>query len=95
MSSGAFVKYMCSARDPAGGFYTAVVDNTNQQLGLYHVDETAPGAQAYTEVALNPSLNQASASQSEAFAFLFCSMAVAPDGTIFLQTMSQLWSIAP
>ena len=53
------------------------------------------GAQAFVEVPLRPSLVQAMASQNEPLAFRYCSLAVAPDGSIYFQTMSQLWAIAP
>jgi hypothetical protein len=86
--------FICSARDPAGGFYTVITDQ-NDQPHLYHVDEVATGTQAFTEVVTSPSFIEAEASQNETFAFLYCSLATAPDGTVFFQTMSQLWKVAP
>jgi hypothetical protein len=86
--------FICSARDPSGGFFT-VVRNLDNQPTLYHVDETAPGASAFVPVTTSPSLIEAQMSTNETFAFDYCSLAVGPDGRIFLQTMSQLWSISP
>ena len=86
--------FICSARDAAGGFYSVITDQSDQPR-LYHVDETATGTQAFTEVTTSPSFIEAEASQNETFAFKYCSLATAPDGTIFFQTMSQLWKVTP
>jgi hypothetical protein len=38
---------------------------------------------------------QAQASKIETFAFDYCSIAGAPDGSVYLVTYSQLWRVAP
>jgi hypothetical protein len=86
--------FICSARDPAGGFYSVITDQSDRPH-LYHVDETATGTQAFSEVTTSPSFIEAEASQNETFAFMFCSLTTAPDGTVFFQTMSQLWKVTP
>jgi hypothetical protein len=94
LDDGGFANFICSARDPAGGFYTVLRDE-NMSPRLYRFAESASGPQDFVEVTTSPSLAQAQASTSEVFAFDYCSLAVAHDGTLFLQTMSQLWSVSP
>jgi hypothetical protein len=84
--------FICSARDPAGGFYSVITDEGDQPH-LYHIDETATGTQAFSGVSTRPSLAEAKASDSAPLAFDYCSLAVGPDGAIFLQTGSELWKI--
>jgi hypothetical protein len=88
--------FVCSARDPSGGFYFVLgrlLDN--QGSHLYHVTETASGADGLTLIATVPTFLEASKTQNETFAFDFCSLAAAPDGTVFYATYSQLWKVSP
>lgn len=89
--------FMCIARDPSGGLY-AVVDNyfsKSPGVNLYHINDDATSTSGYGVVAVSPSLTQAKKETTETFAFDYCSLAVAPDGTIYFQTFSQLWKITP
>ena len=87
--------FVCSTRDPSGGFYFVLgrlLDN--QGSHLYHVTETASGADGLTLIDTVPTFVEASKTQNETFAFDFCSLAAAPDGTIFYATYSQLWKVS-
>jgi hypothetical protein len=87
--------FVCSTRDPSGGFYFVLGRvGDNQGSYLYHVTETASSAAGLTLIDTVPTFAQASKTQSETFAFDFCSLAAAPDGTIFYATFSQLWKIS-
>jgi hypothetical protein len=88
--------FVCTARDPAGGFYVV----TRQAAGfapiLYHVDENASPNDDARYVPTTPSLaEQQMLVWNDPLAFYFCSMAVAPDRSIVFQTFSQLWRIFP
>jgi len=86
--------FICTARDPCGGFYVVVRDLDNlEDPRLYHLTEDATGSNGLTAIETVPSLADAEKSQSEVFAFLYCSLAVGRDGTVFLQTRSQLWKV--
>ena len=87
--------FLCSARDPAGGFYIMAVQNIDGSgIHMYHVAENANGSTGLTQVVTVPSFDQARNSQTEMFAFRYCSLATAADGTVYFQTMSQLWQVS-
>lgn len=87
--------FLCVARDPLGGFYVVVVnDFDNTGARLFHLTEDAAGEKGVTHIPTSPTLRQAEMAQNEAFAFRYCSIAAARDGTLFLQTRSQLWKIS-
>jgi hypothetical protein len=88
--------FLCLARDPAGGFYVVVWDSWNNTgAHLFHLTEDALGSRGVTKIPTQPSFQEAERAQSELFAFEFCSVAVARDGTVFFQTRSQLWKVTP
>jgi hypothetical protein len=88
--------FVCSARDPAGGFYVVTRNAAGLLPLLYHVNEHADRTDAARYLPTEPSL---AALQNEEWpdplAFYFCSIAVAPDGSIVFQTFRQLWRIWP
>ncbi len=88
--------FLCSARDPEGGFYV-VVDSADGKVGavLFHLTEDSNESRGFGIVPTVPTLTQAEVIADETFSFGFCSLAVAPDGVIYMQTMSQLWRIVP
>jgi hypothetical protein len=87
--------FLCSARDPSGGFYLVVDDAVDNRLGshLYHVAESSDAPTPLVSIEPVPSFYEAEQSQSEDFAFWYCSLAVGKDGTVFYQTRSQLWKV--
>jgi hypothetical protein len=87
--------FLCSARDPSGGFYIIVDDASDGTPRLYHVAEDAQGTTGLTWIPTVPSFAEAEKSQSETFAFFYCSIATARDGTVFYQTYHQLWKVSP
>jgi hypothetical protein len=91
--------FLCSARDPSGGFYIIVEDVSDGAPRLYHLAGDAQGTARPTTdpvwIPTVPSFAQAKKSQSETFGFLFCSIATARDGTVFFQTYHQLWKVSP
>jgi len=87
--------FLCEARDPAGGFYMIVDDIGGGSPRMYHVAEDANGAVGLTHVVTDPSFGEARFTQSENVAFEYCSLATAPDGTVYFQTESQLWKVSP
>jgi hypothetical protein len=88
--------FVCSTRDPSGGFYF-MLGRIGDYVGshLFHVTETSSGADGLTLIDTVPTFLEASKTQNESLAFDFCSLAAAPDGTIFYQTASQLWKVSP
>jgi hypothetical protein len=87
--------FLCSNRDPSGGFNIVVNDASDNSPRLYHIDEDAHGSSGVTRIDTVPSLTQAKRSNGEVFGFLYCSVATAQDGTIFIQTYHQLWKVYP
>jgi hypothetical protein len=87
--------FLCLARDPLGGFAVVADDPTDYAPRLYHVAENTEGVMGATLIETTPSFVEAKRSQDEAFGFDFCSVATARDGTVFIQTYSQLWKISP
>jgi hypothetical protein len=87
--------FLCAARDPSGGFYVVVEDVNEAESHLFHIAEDADGSTGLLPIPTRPSFKDAAKSHHEAFAFRFCSLAVGHDGTVFFQTYSQLWKIAP
>jgi len=87
--------FLCVARDPSGGFYLAVDDPTDDAPRLYHVADDAQGTSGLTWIETAPSFAQASQQKSSVFGFDFCSLATAPDGTVYFQTYAQLWKVSP
>ena len=92
--------FLCLARDPAGGFYTMVTgDGTGATptsgTRLYHVADDASGASGFTRVATTPSFDQARGAKVDKAVFTTCALAAAPDGTVYVQTLNEVWKIAP
>ena len=87
--------FLCVARDPSGGFYLAVDDPNDGEPRLYHVADDAQGTSGLTWIETAPSFAQASQRKSNVFGFDFCSLAAAPDGTVYFQTYAQLWKVSP
>ena len=87
--------FLCVARDPSGGFYLVVEDPTDSAPRLYHVADDAQGTTGLTWIETVPSFAQASQRKSNVLGFLYCSLAAAPDGTVYFQTAAQLWKVAP
>jgi hypothetical protein len=92
--------FLCSARDPAGGFYTLVsislpFGRVAQTAALYHVDETSPDAGALVAINTQPSFLQTQEADSgPGFAVYACSMAVDLNGTVFIQSGPDLWTVS-
>ena len=88
--------FLCSTRAPQGGFYV-VVDNPEYDVNsvLYYLSEDSNESRGFASVPTAPTLTEAEKIADETFSFRFCSLAVAPDGAIYMQTMSQLWRIVP
>jgi hypothetical protein len=87
--------FTCLARDPAGGFYVMVGAVDFEAPNLYHVTEDASGTHGLELIDTVPTFSFAAKTQSETFAFDFCSLAVGPDGAVYYQTYSQLWKVSP
>jgi hypothetical protein len=90
--------FMCVAANPSGGFY-AVVENyfgdaKDQGIFLYRLTDEVTSTSGYARVGLSPPLSEAEKSTDETFAFSHCSLAVAGDGSVYLQTVTQLWKIS-
>ena len=87
--------FLCVARDPSGGFTLAVADPSDDEPRLYHVADDAQGTSGLTEIETAPSFAQASQQKSSVYGFDYCSLATAPDGTVYFQTYAQLWKVSP
>jgi hypothetical protein len=86
--------FVCSARDPRGGFYLVVRTETGLAARLFHLTETSDETQGFTEVETVPSLVELSEGEAN-HSFSYCAMAVAPDGSVYIQTVGQLWRLLP
>jgi hypothetical protein len=66
-------------------------------LRIYHLPDGATDKGQATLVETTPSLAdaQAAAAQTDPLSFVFCSMAAASDGSLYLQTFQQLWKVSP
>ncbi len=93
--TGFFVTHICTARDPNGGFYIVVDDFPPGATRIYHLADGATDAAAATLVETTPSLAAVKAMQDDPVIFMFCSMAAASDGSIYLQSFQQLWKVSP
>jgi hypothetical protein len=89
--------FLCSGRDPSGGFYVvvSVYSDGSDVPRLYHVAEDAQAANGLVWIQTVPTFGDAKKSQGEVFGFDFCSVAAARDGTVFVQTYHQLWKVSP
>jgi len=87
--------HVCTARDPNGGFYIVVADFPPDATSIYHLGYGTTDAADATLVETTPSLAEAKQMQTEPLTFVFCSMAAANDGSIYLQTFQQLWKVSP
>ncbi len=86
---------ICTARDPKGGFYIVVDDCPECVTRIYHLADGATDKADATLVETAPSLAEAAAAQYDPLTFVFCSMAAAEDGTLYLQTFQQMWKVSP
>lgn len=89
--------FLCSCRDPAGGFLVVVRNYKEYAPRLYHVDEDVQGRAGLTWIETKPTFQEARqvGLVTDALAFNYCSLAAAPDGTIYFQTYSQVWKVEP
>ena len=92
--------FICLARDPTGGFYMMVTgDGTGATptsgTRLYHVADDASGTSGFTRVGITPSFDQARRAEVNQAVFTTCALAAAPDGTVYVQTLNEVWKIAP
>ncbi|HEX2875724.1 MAG TPA: hypothetical protein VHP33_30940 [Polyangiaceae bacterium] len=94
--------FHCVTRRPGGGFYfVSQTFNTSSDADgphLYYLSETNGQPSSVVAVPSTPSLRAVwrdLAGKNEPFVFDYCSLAAAEDGTIYLQSMSQVWRIAP
>jgi hypothetical protein len=90
--------FTCTARDPAGGFYMLASGTSTGGTGggprVYHVAETGTAAASLSLVVTAPSLGEALLARGGS-QFGYCSMAVSPDGTVYIQTVKEVWKIGP
>lgn len=92
--------FTCLARDPAGGFYVMVTgDGTGTRptsgTRIYHLADDAGGTSGFTRMGTVPSFDQARLGQVDPTVFTTCALAAAPDGTLYVQTLNQVWKLAP
>ena len=95
-SALAATNFLCVARDPSGGFYVIVINESDDgSPRLYHVADDAQGTSGLTLIETAPSFAQAKARASNVFGFRYCSLAAARDGTVYFQSYAQLWKVLP
>ncbi len=85
--------FLCSARDPQGGFCVFLQGISDSQL--YHLCEDSTTTSGVQEIPTAPTFQNAQSSDVNFRAFWYCSMAVGQDGAVYLQTFSELWKISP
>lgn len=87
--------FICAARDPAGGFYALVHgDNFDRDPLLYHLTEVSDDVMGFEPIPTTPTIVAANAAHGTSLTFDFCSMATAPNGDVYIQTIAQLWRVA-
>ena len=86
---------ICTARDPKGGFYIVVDDCPECVTRIYHLPDGATDKAQATRVETSPSLEAVKGLQDDPLTFVFCSMAAASDGSLYIQTFKQLWKVSP
>ena len=72
-----------------------VDDEDKTGARLFHLAEDASGNRGVVAIPTTPPLHMAGVSTDQVVTFPYCSIAVAREGTIFLWTRSQLWTISP
>ena len=94
--------FLCSARDPKGGFYVVADTSTSDDVAdtrrtLYHLSEDSDQTSGIERIDTTPTFTEAlvEAQQSDVFAFDYCAIAGAPDGSVYLVTFSELWRVDP
>ena len=85
-------QFLCMTADPAGGFYVIVYDSTSKQQ-LFHLEEDDGGTIGATRIAVSPAFADAAVTVHDPETFRRCKLAVAPGGTIYLQTRTGLWQM--
>ena len=93
--TGFLPNFICTARDPNGGFYIVLDDCPECVPRIYHLPDGATDKADATVVETTPSLAEAQAAQNDPLSFVFCSMAAASDGTLYIQSFQQLWKVSP
>ena len=90
-------QFVCSSRDPAGGFYV-VVEDDQFAFRLYHLTESAHDDIGVATISTSPSFRDAYIAQlpeNNLDAFNYCRIAATADGTVVLQTSAELWRMTP
>lgn len=92
-----YPNFACIARDGAHGFYFATSSLTGvaTEARLFHLDESATTPAEIAAVPTDPTFAFAAKTQSETFAFVYCNLATGPDGSVYYETASQIWKVAP
>jgi hypothetical protein len=85
--------FTCSARDPAGGFFVMAKGQSDGGPRLYHLAES--GAGGLVHVRTEPSFGEARLARGGGSQFSACTMAVSSDGTIYVDTLKEIWKVAP
>ncbi len=85
--------FACIAKDPAGGFYSLVTDaESRHNPRLVHLPEAVTGTIVPALVPTAPTFGEVSVANAGGL-FDDCTMTVAPNGAIYVQTGSQIWEV--
>ncbi len=87
-------QFVCSTRDPAGGFYLVIADGIDWEL--VHLSDNPSGTTGLDHIVTSPTFAEAratSVSLGRPLPFSLCNLAALADGTLFLQTDSMLFSL--
>lgn len=87
--------FLCAARDPAGGFFIMIEDDTTNDPKLMHFDEGVSAMAGYRTITTSPSLADAVIEHELVFDFSDCQMAAAHDGSVWIRTEKQLLRLTP
>ena len=86
--------FICNGRDPLGGFYV-LTENLSAGGRLLHFTEDATEAAGVVTIDTTPAVSAAAGQDDGLFAFDYCSVAGAPDGSAYIATGSTLWHAIP
>jgi len=88
-----FNNMLCSARDPAGGFYSVIDFDSGYRL--VHWEEDATADSGWSVLSTSPSINDAAEETELTSGFRYCALAASPSGKIYYQTFTDLWVFEP
>ncbi len=87
--------FLALARDWNDGFYVLIEEEGSGKPQLYHLTESSTQAAGIELITTTPTFAEAREAYSPVAFSNGCSMAAAPDGSLYIQSYYQLWRVWP